>query len=187
MDRRACRVSRRIFLDVGANTGQSLAVALRYDFDRIYCFEPAPQCWPHLQKLADNRVTVAGFGLSNRNHTAPLYEPGRKGASMWAKDYARSTVSGDCLFYRASEWFETYVQPTDRVWLKLNCEGAECDILEDLFASGEWSKVEHALVSWHGHKIPELAERQAHLASQPWLGEHVAYSVPLDDWLRATT
>jgi hypothetical protein len=167
-------VTRRIFLDVGANTGQSLKVAMRpeFAFDWIVCFEPAPQCWPHLLAASDNRV-------------APLYEPGRKGASMWAKEYARSSISEVCEFERASDWFREEIRPDDRVWLKLNAEGAECAILEDLLSSGEFAKVTHALIGWHGKKIPEVAERERALRDHLNDLERVSYAeyTTLPTWL----
>lgn len=178
-------MSRRVFLDVGANNGQSLAVALRYDFDWIVCFEPAKPCWPYLAKLADDRVTVERFGLFGRTGDYPLYEPGIKGASLYRKSYAKSDDSQLCQVRRASDWFADKLTPTDRVWLKLNCEGAELLILADLLETGAWVNVTHALVFFHAHKMPELAEAEWEMREHLATMQHVASGVPLADWLEA--
>ncbi len=48
----------------------------------------------------------------------------------------------------------------DIVFLKLNCEGSECDILEDLLGSGEIRKVRTALVDFDVRNVPALAHRE---------------------------
>jgi FkbM family methyltransferase len=184
----------RIFLDVGANTGQSLKVAMRpeYGFGRIVCFEPAAECWRHLRETAagDERVQITHFGLSDSSRQATLYEPGRKGASLWKKSYAGTNDWAGVQLYRASEWFRAYggLVPGDQVWLKLNCEGAEVDILGDLLESGQFAKVTHALVYFHGHKIPQLKHSEAELRGILSIFPHVAYAedVSLLEWLEST-
>ena len=45
----------RIFLDIGAHTGETLNEVLKekYAFDRVICFEPSNICMPSLKKYAD--------------------------------------------------------------------------------------------------------------------------------------
>src|SRR5437016_5446147 len=45
-------------------------------------------------------------------------------------------------FVRASDWFRANGTKDDTVFIKLNCEGCECDIIEDVFESGEYKKVD---------------------------------------------
>lgn len=153
----------RTFLDVGAHTGETLAVAKarEYAFDSIVCFEPAPACWPALQTLADKRVRIERFGLWNKTIKAPLFQPGTKGAGIWRKDNGKTDETQACRFVRASDWMRDNVRAGDFVLLKLNCEGAECDILDDLLDSGEFAKVAYVMIDFDVRKIAALRHRQA--------------------------
>jgi FkbM family methyltransferase len=160
----------RIFLDVGANTGQTLAAVQELDqFDRIYSFEPVSVCWPYLTKIAGLRTQIERFGLWDRNARAPLFDPGTKGAGMWLKDKRRAdrpVTTEVCEFRRASEWFAEHIALTDVVHMKLNCEGCECDILDDLLDSGQFSKVSFAMIDFDARKIAAIRHREAELRAR---------------------
>jgi len=71
-----------------------------------------------------------------------------------------------CQFVRASDWFRDNVSADDEVFLKLNCEGSECEVISDLLDSGEYDKVKATLVDFdvrkspsNKHKEDELLER----------------------------
>jgi len=152
----------KVFLDVGAHEGQSLVAALdpEFAFDRIVCFEPAPSCWNKLGALRDKRVKVEPFGLWNWTGEKRIFGAGRKGAGLWQKD-GREDAPTVCRFVRASEWMNANIRSGDQVYLKLNCEGAECDILDDLIDSGEFEKVSFCMVDFDVRKIASMKHRQA--------------------------
>lgn len=158
-------MNRRVFLDVGANTGQSLEAAMdpAFRFDRIYCFEPVASCLERLAKIADERVWIAPYGLWNKTCRQDVFEPGRKGAGLWKKDKGRSDETETCEFRRASDWFAENVVFGDEVYLKLNCEGAECDILDDLLDSGEFEKVSYVMIDFDVRKIASQKHREAEI------------------------
>jgi hypothetical protein len=58
------------------------------------------------------------------------------------------------------------VQAFDTVFLKLNCEGAECDILDDLLDSGEFAKLSFVMVDFDVRKIAAMRHRQAEVAER---------------------
>ena len=150
----------RVFLDVGAHVGETLKPALdpRYRFDRIVCFEPVPSCCAILEKLADRRVEICSFGLWNETSRLPIYGAGDIGATLFS-NADQSDASEIVELRKASEWFEGHISD-DEVYLKLNCEGSECDILDDLLESGEIGKVKAILVDFDVRKIPSLAHRE---------------------------
>jgi FkbM family methyltransferase len=150
----------KVFLDVGAHVGQTLTAALRYDFDRIVCFEPAVEHIPALKKLADKRTEIAPFGLWKQDMLAALFNIGTQGASLWRRP-DRPTTYGLCKFVRVSDWLLANVAPDDEVWMKLNVEGAELDVVEDMLDSGTFGLVAYMQIMWDSLKIPELAERGA--------------------------
>jgi FkbM family methyltransferase len=151
----------KVFLDVGAHVGETLKAVIdpRFQFDRIVCFEPAVSCLRHLARVKDSRMMVAPFGLWKETCERPLYDPGTVGASLFAEK-RRSEAVEMARFARASDWFAENVDAHDIVFLKLNCEGAECDILEDLLDSAEIRKVDSILVHFDVRKIPSQRHRE---------------------------
>lgn len=172
----------RIFLDVGANRGQTLKAVLDLSFDQIICFEPVAMCWetligiairwsPVAETLIDwessswisKRIRIEKFGLWKETCQKLIYAPESKGGSLWKKDKATSDKTELCQFVRASDWFKENLDDSDTVFMKLNVEGAECDILDDLLDSGEFRKVSFAMIDFDVRKITSQKHRQAEL------------------------
>jgi FkbM family methyltransferase len=155
----------KVFLDVGANDGGTLQAVRdpKYGFDRIYCFEPASSCWPALEAIRDARVRVCKFGLWNMTCEQALYAPGSIGASLFEEKFRDEPSAEVCRFVRASDWFRANLEPDDEIFLKLNCEGAECDIAEDLLESTELARVRSVMIDPDVRKIPSLAHREGEL------------------------
>lgn len=152
----------KVMIDVGAHLGETLSVAMdpRWSFDRIYCFEPAPQCWPALHELADARVEVLPFGLWSEDASLTLYDPGSIGASV----HRSKPSHGDEVEINvvdAAGWFAQNVSADDEVVMKLNCEGAECEVLDRLLDTGELSKVDELVVHFDVRKVPGQEHREA--------------------------
>lgn len=144
-------------------------------FDRIVCFEPARACWPKLEELAGSaplangavrRVSLERFGLWNRTGEMPIFQPGTQGGGMWKKDRGLIDQTEVCKFRRASDWTRENLRSEDSVYLKLNCEGAECDILDDLLDSGEFEKIAFVMVDFDVRKIASLKHREADLRAR---------------------
>lgn len=152
---------RKVFLDVGAHRGQTIEAVLsdRFGFDRIVAFEPAPGCLDALASLAGGRVEICPFGLSDRSGERELFAAGTMGGSIYAEKN-RASEGEPCRFVRASEWVRLNLDPADSVYMKLNCEGSECDILEDLLDSGEISRITCVMVDFDVRKIPSQRHRE---------------------------
>jgi FkbM family methyltransferase len=155
----------KVFLDVGAHTGETLNAVRdpKYGFDRIYCFEPARACWPALEAVTDRRVTVCRFGLWNRTEERPLYDAGSIGASLFADKFRTAPADEQARFVRATDWLSEHLGATDAIFLKLNCEGAEADIVDDLLDSGELAQLRSLMVDPDVRKIPSQAHRELEL------------------------
>jgi FkbM family methyltransferase len=155
----------KVFLDVGANDGGTLHAVRdpKYGFDRIYCFEPASSCWPTLEAIRDDRVRVCRFGLWNATCEQTLFAPGSGGASLFQEKFRDEPSTEVCRFVRAGDWFRDNLEPDDEIFLKLNCEGAECDIAEDLLESGDLALVRSVMIDPDVRKIPSLAHRENQL------------------------
>jgi len=178
-------MNKRIFLDVGAHRGQTLAAVLPLDFDRIHCFEPVRDCWIDLRRLADRRTVIEPFGLwAGENGQARIFDPGTMGAGLWIKDKRRRDLpvqTESCYFRNAVEWFRENVKAEDTVYLKLNCEGCECEIIDSLLHNGEFTrKVDYMMVDFDARKISQLHETmqrtQRHLRLMNCHAPHVLTS-----------
>ena len=169
-------MGRRVFLDIGAHHGETLeeVVKPRWRFDRIWCFEPATACLPAIRRFADDRVEVVNAGLGPRDETVELHDPGSIGASIHAAKAATAHVETVQLL-DAAAWMQGHVDDGDTVWVKVNCEGAECDLLEHLLDTGQAQKIAHLLVHFDAEKIPGMAHRapetrrRLDAAGVPWI------------------
>jgi hypothetical protein len=125
-------------------------------------------------------VSVCRFGLWNQTTGRPLYDVGSLGASLFADKFTSARPEETARFVRATEWFRDNVRDGDEVYLKLNCEGAECDIVEDLLASGEFARVRSAMVDPDVRKIPSLAHRERELRERLAAGGFTNYFMEED-------
>lgn len=65
-----------------------------------------------------------------------------------------------CGFVNASDWFKKNLDSSDAVFMKINVEGAECDILENLLNSNEIIKLKSILIMFDVKKIPSQKHRE---------------------------
>lgn len=146
---------RRVFLDVGAHVGETLREATqpRWRFDAIYAFEPVVSNLVQLEKFRDLRVEVVPAGWWNQDTELPVFDPGSIGASIHA---AKSLTSNSvmCSFLDAGEWLRENTTENDTIWLKLNCEGAECNIIDRLHDQGVLGRINYLLIHFDVEKVP---------------------------------
>lgn len=150
---------RRVFIDVGAHEGQTLEEIVKpeYGFDLIVAFEPMPAQYDVLVKRfgALPNVTLMNSGLADFSGRRWLYgRNDRMEASIWPnKTDVDPEVATNCRFERASEIVARFVADGDEAILKLNCEGAEVPILDDLIASKEIWKIHHVLIDFDIRRV----------------------------------
>lgn len=162
----------KVFLDVGAYRGETAEQAVQLDFyDQIYSFEPSLYNIAFIKKkptLESSKFHVYDFGLWDKEGHTLLYHDGTTGGSVFEdKSYFKSEENdkrGDeielCEFVKASSFLSTFRPGEDEIVMKLNCEGAECDIIADLIASGEIHKLCGLGVDFDCRKIVSLQGRR---------------------------
>jgi FkbM family methyltransferase len=160
----------RIFVDVGAHYGETLDVALDpvWGFDRVFSLEPSAPCHRVLSRFRDPRLIVEQIGLSNKNDTAILYGAGLLGGSVYAekRQLAEEIEQETIRLEKASEWLAKNIPSDSEVFLKLNCEGSEVDILADLLDSGAISQVKSVYVDFDIKKVAGQEGRQAEIENR---------------------
>jgi FkbM family methyltransferase len=152
----------KLFLDVGAHYGETLPAVLdpRFGFHQVVCFEPAPECWPRLRRAGNERVRLCRYGLSSRTADMALYEAGSVRASVFGEAKTAGARPSVATFVRATDWFRKHVPGGATVYMKLNVEGSECDILDDLLSSGELMSVASTLVHFDVRRFPSQRDRE---------------------------
>jgi FkbM family methyltransferase len=158
----------RIFLDVGAHVGQTAAVATdaKWSFDKVICFEPASSARAEFspEALRRDNMELLPFGLWDRDAETKLFRAGYVGGSIfedmgYLEDDHRPAETIRLL--KASTWFRENIPIDATVFLKLNCEGSEVDILDDLIDSGELKKVYCAMIDYDARSSKQLRGRES--------------------------
>jgi hypothetical protein len=110
----------------------------------------------------DSRISIFDFGLWDRDDSVPLYSPGSVGASIYPdKSGVRTTDRELVRLRRASDWLAAQISDGDRVWCKLNCEGAETAILDDLVATGHIRDIWALRIHVDAGKVASLGAEEA--------------------------
>jgi FkbM family methyltransferase len=147
----------KIFIDVGGYHGHSTMAALDpiFGFDRIFCFEPVPQCLEIIRHIHDKRIVLVQACLSKTNGEVTLFNPGTLAASVYADapEFGGTAPPLTATAISAGDFYAAFLQPEDRVWMKLNCEGSECDIIESIIDSNQHPKIKNALIDYDALKI----------------------------------
>jgi FkbM family methyltransferase len=154
----------KIFLDVGAHIGQTVEEVIRpeHGFDTIHAFEPSSIAFQTLSPYQSNQVVLHPFGLSNRTGSVVLYDTGTDAASVYQDkvDLIYRNHVETIQLQEASEWIIKHTQPDDIIYMKLNCEGSECDIIENLIQTGVYDRISHIMIDFDVRKIPSQSHRQ---------------------------
>jgi len=146
----------RSIIDVGANVGFfSLAARDYYPDAIIHAYEPNPRVLPHLRaNSAAFRVSVFPEAVGEKEGLVNILDEGPSGEARTrpsgAKDAVRQVSIGTAI--------ERIGGAVDL--LKLDCEGAEWDILN---ASGCWNAVRHLRVEVHCFNGETIDEAKAAL------------------------
>ncbi|WP_308992656.1 FkbM family methyltransferase [Mariniflexile litorale] len=165
--------SKSILIDIGANIGITSLFFSRLDFvDRIYAFEPVKDTFElaqynfslndKIQKIA----TIKNIGLgSNSRKELFLFDKNCKGNTglrgKSSPSYRNNISAKEREVQIESATFEIgsiIAENSNRkVIVKMDCEGGEYEILEDLFQSGMIDKIDVLLLEWHdkGSKVIE--------------------------------
>jgi FkbM family methyltransferase len=150
-----------VFLDVGTNLSWVTDELLKYDKKgQIHCFEPHPVLFKNLQeKHKDNESIILNeVAVSNNNEGAYLYfkkEPTSNTDDGSTLNIKKNNVSGEYKKMVKTIKLSDYISKFDNVdVLKMDIEGAEYDVLEELIETGAIHKIKYIFYECHAHKVP---------------------------------
>lgn len=128
-----------IFVEIGAHFGQSCEIARnpKYSFKEFWLFEPAPEPLLKLTTINDSRYRIFPFGLGSEDKEVLLYKSGSKGASVLREKFSSNMeIPYIKIQIRKASTVLSPILLKYRVFLKINCEGSEIEILNDLLDCG---------------------------------------------------
>ena len=181
-----------VFLDVGCHVGQTLDEVTRpkYQFRTIYAFEPMAIQFQHIMRAyrAYENVQVFDYGLGDSTRTATLYGANEHcESSIYADKNDVSTImQTSCAIVEASNWFERNITEDDTVIMKINAEGSEIPIMNNLIDSGLIHRIHNVMLDFDCRKVPSIAHCEGDLIDRMALVGFDRYSL-CDDVMRGAT
>lgn len=191
------------FFDVGANVGQTFDDYLRlhgeFDGCDLWCFEPSPR---HLPKLMEKmgllreryRIHVCPFGLAAKTGVRSFsVKDDPRGDSFEVRQARTAPImlgyALEVAAFGVVDFILTHTQPQDRIVLKLDCEGAEYEILQALLEAPGCEeahrRVEVKLVEFHApHAGAEMVPASGSWQNRAQLVERYEKTgKPIGPWL----
>ena len=160
-----------IIFNLGAHLGSFTDACLKEypDIQMVYCFEPLKSNYVYLvEKYKDNRnVTVLHCAVSNFDGTANLYTKFNKDKTVFGSDgcslYGNKTnVSSSSSLVRVMK-LSTFIREEGVPYidlLKMDVEGSEYDIFDDILENNLYAKIGKIYFEDHARKIQGLAKRR---------------------------
>lgn len=165
--------NRKIFIDVGGYEGQTLdeVIKPRWNFDTIYCLEPMPRQFQVLTEKYSNleNVELFEYGLSDKTGPAIIYgDNSIMEASIYStKRDVDASFETVCQFVEASEFLNRIpLSLNKKIIMKLNCEGAEYNILQNLIDTGSIWRLFNVMIDFDVRKIKEMQWSEGHILSE---------------------
>lgn len=155
-------------IDIGFNLGMSsLWAAQNKNIKEIYGFEPfeptrllAQNNLEHNTELA-KKIKLFPFGLGAKNEEIKInYEPNSPGAMSSVKNRFEDAKAIETIQIKnAAETLQPIFNKTrTKIFMKIDCEGAEFEILPDLDNSGLLKKINVIIMEWHFQDPKPLIE-----------------------------
>jgi len=157
-----------VAIDCGANVGEISAMLAKTGV-QVFAFEPNPYAFKRLQSRTARypNVTCYNKGVWDKNTTTSLYfhREAESNEEFWSfassifreKGNVDPNHSVEAELVDLTEFIEKLDQPVDL--LKIDIEGAECEVLDKFLGKNLQDKVKLTLVETHDRKIPGLKEK----------------------------
>jgi FkbM family methyltransferase len=154
-----------VVFDIGLNIGlTALYLAEKENIAHVYGFEPFPDTFAQAEnnlklnpKLAE-KITIYDFGLSDKNEILPIhYNKNLPGAMSTVQDkFSETETVVEVAVKKASEIIGPLIEKhNESLMMKIDCEGAEFEILPELASAGLLKKITVIIMEWH-FKNPEI-------------------------------
>jgi FkbM family methyltransferase len=156
-----------LVIDCGANVG-SISAIMADRGAEVYAFEPNPVAFEELRKkfTGNHKVHCSNKGVFDENTTRPLYfhEAAEEDPVKWSVGSSLMVTKQNinkekfvlAEFVDLAEFILGLGQKVKIV--KMDIEGAECQVINSLIDKGVMKKIGWLLVETHAEKIPGLQQ-----------------------------
>jgi FkbM family methyltransferase len=196
----------KYFYDIGANQGQTFDWYLNKRPElagcHVVCFEPSPRHIPSLlKKMSDPSIrkryaslTVVVAAIGDVQGLARLYvKTTPLSDSLYAEHTNAQVKNADMPavlmvpVIRLSKYVleNTVWREEDELFIKIDAEGSEFAILEDLLASipHRLQQIKLLLVEWHHDKFPALASsRRTKIEAADITRRFAEHGIKIEPW-----
>jgi FkbM family methyltransferase len=165
---------RKIFIDGGANVGQSLEAFCKGQPDigeyEIFCFEASQDSLkilePLQQKIKDyekvaKKITLVNSAIWNKDGTITFFDNGSESSSLLPRDI-KNVKAIDVPCVDLSQWIQKNFSEDDHIILKLDIEGSEHEVFDKLCNDGIVGWLDKIFCEVHGikcgHTFKEVIE-----------------------------
>lgn len=163
-----------IVLDIGANVGfSSLYFSRLNNVIKIFSYEPVKDTFNAAEKNLDQnniskKATLFNFGLGGKERKEAFFykhqakgNSGLRGKLSPSYENSENCETRIVEIKKASEVLETIFRENAlyKKVLKIDCEGAEYEIIEDLVQADMLKKVDIIMMEWHDYG-PEILEKR---------------------------
>lgn len=157
-----------VMFDIGFNLGMtSLHKAQDKNCVKIYAFEPFVPTYKlamrnmELNKKLAKKITAFNYGLGDKDETIDVnYNHDRPGAMSSVKNVFSECDDVEQIHIKNASKIlgPLFAKHKENIFLKIDCEGAEKQILPDLEKSGLIKKVDVIVMEWHFEEPTELVD-----------------------------
>jgi FkbM family methyltransferase len=150
-----------IFVDVGSHRGEVLPEVLKpiYTFSEVFCIEPSTLGQKSLSRYLDRRIRVMPWAAWSADGEMVLHSAGSVGGSLFPDKKQEKTTTEIVETRNFGQWLEeNYLER--EIFIKINVEGAEYEILKSLLGKRCTSYIKAILLSFDMPKVPSLGTKQ---------------------------
>ena len=149
----------RLFLDLGANYGQSVAAFLNWKGEEsknydVYSFEPNIEFipgWIHKVMPVQNQfasIHLIPAALGSSEKSSLIYFDGWQLSQFGGVDQRKRAV----ISFNFSKWFREISKDYNEIIIKMDIEGAEYNLIREMEKDGLLNRVSQLFIEIHGHK-----------------------------------
>ena len=157
-------------MDVGGYEGDWASNIFSRYCSTIYIFEPVTAFAEAIKKRfhANNNIKVFAYGLSNKNTETEISLDENSSST-----FKKSARTEKITLQKVSDFFNTYnIKNVDL--MKLNIEGDEYGLLEDLIETGLISRIKNIQVQFHDF-VPNAETRMRDIQKKLTKTHHTTY------------
>lgn len=147
---------KKIFIDCGANNGQSTRWFQKSHKDsktyEIHCFEPNPD----LKKKLENNGAIyhpEAVWIENGKTTFYIGHSNLSSTIVKAKYSGRANKKIDVDTIDFSSWIQDNFSETDYIIIKMDIEGAEYEVIDKMLKDKTFDWIDEIYIEFHGNKM----------------------------------